>query len=289
MKSKALSLFLLLSLFISQGHSQELTHVSGSVSMSMDERKSFNKVSQGMPVPYGAFIKTGSNSLAVVTFPSGSTLKIDPSSKVEITKQVDSQEKKTTNIYRLIKGAILSKFKSTDESELVVESEHVALAVRGTEFFFGEDGNDYFAAVNSGQVDVVKKDDLDYEPLEAGKALVIEDKKELTKPTQYSWANNLAWGLALSKLTSRSGFRDRKLRAARRKEVKSKIKNLRQRTKRVFNRRMKKRLKKAFKVNRRQTLNRAVKKKLNNTTGAKKVQKFRKKMKKRGLLRRLRN
>lgn len=273
-------------------YGQELSFVKGSVFFSSDEGKSFRSVKKGGSVAYGSFIRTGEDSLAVLTFPEGSTLKIDPSSEIEIRKVVNEADKKTTNIYHLIKGAIISKFMGAEDRELVVESEHIALAVRGTEFFFGEDDEDYFAAVNSGEVAVVKKGDYDYESLSAGNGLVVENKKGLTKPARYEWANQLSWFNQKEGLKKRSGFKTNKLRVLRRKELRKRLKKLRDRKKKVLSGKFKGRLQSALKNRRlnKKRLNKD-KRQLKRTkqrnevrSGRGKVERFKNRMRNRGVL-----
>lgn len=261
-----------------------------------DKDQSSRSLKKGDSVAYGSSIRTGEDSLAVITFPGGSTLKIDPSSEVEIQEVINEEDKKTTNIYHLIKGAIISKFIGAEDKELVVESEHIALAVRGTEFFFGEDGDDYFAAVNSGEVAVVKKGDYDYESLRAGNALVVENKKGLTKPARYEWANGLSWFNQKEGLKKRSGFKTNKLRLLRRKELRQRLKKLRDRKKKVFSGKFKGRLQRALK-NRRLNKN-SIKKGQIKSSGQNKrfkrrnesrpqrgkVENFKNRMRKRGVL-----
>ena len=275
-------------------YGQELTFLKGKVTLSDSKNGKSKELTKGDKIPFGSFLKTQKESFAIITFPEGSTLKIDPDSEVEISQlevdQENEKDKKTTNVFYLLKGAILSKFIGGPERELIIESEHIALAVRGTEFFFGEEGDQYFAAVNEGEVAVVKKDNYDHESLEAGKSLVIENKKTLTLPAAYLWAKKLSWGK--SKVTKNSGFNAESVRSLRRKELKNKLKNLRLRKKKIFKGRFKERMKRAFvrrKSARMLMKNKLKKTKVQNSSRKQKVQQFRKKMRKRGILRRRRN
>jgi hypothetical protein len=258
-------------------YAQELTYLEGSVSLSNSKNGKFKKLTKGDKVPFGSFLKTDQVSFAIITFPGGSTLKLDPESLVEIKEVKAEEDKKTTNIFYLIKGAIISKFIKSADKELVVESEHIALAVRGTEFFFGEEDNQFYAAVNEGEVAVIKKDDYDHESLEAGKSLVIENKKALTLPAAYLWAKKLSWGKG--KLKTKSGFRSKEIRGLRKKEVRERLKQLRKRKRKVFKGKLKGRLKKVLDK----------KKSAIKNKRPRKVQKFKQRLRKRKILRRRRN
>jgi hypothetical protein len=282
--------------------SQEVVFVKGTVKVSPKEGDSFVKVSIGQALALGSFIKTEANSLVIVSFPSGSTLKIDPESEVEISElKKEKEDQNDTSVFRLIKGAIVTKFIKGQDKELIVENEHVALAVRGTEFFFGEDENEAYAAVNSGEIAVIKKGDFDYEPVKAGNALVIENKKELTKAESFEWAKKLNWGSKVKGVGESSGFKNSNLRKLRRTEVAQKIRRIRQRKKKVFKGKLKGNLQRAIKrrtslrkglKNRDQVQKNRPKQKVQNLKKRQpkqKVQEFKKRMNKRGVLRRRRN
>lgn len=270
--------------------SQEVVFVKGTVKASPKEGGSFHQVSVGQAILLGSFIKTEANSLVIVSFPSGSTLKIDPESEVEISElKKEKKDQTDTSVFRLIKGAIVTKFIKGQGKELIVENEYVALAVRGTEFFFGEDENEAYAAVNSGEIAVIKKGDFDYEPVKAGNALVIENKKELTKAESFEWAKKLNWASKVKGVAEKSGFRNSNLRKLRRAEVAQKIKRIRQRKKKIFKGKLKGNLQRSIK--RRASLRKGLKnrKQIQKSRPKQKVQEFKKRMKKRGVLRRRRN
>lgn len=259
--------------------SQEIVFVKGSVQVADSKEGQYTAVSKGKTLDAAIFLKTGSDSLAIVSFPSGSTLKVDPDTIVEIN-ELDNEEAESssTSIFHLIKGAILTKFTKGKGRDLIVENEHVALAVRGTEFFFGEDEGQAYAAVRSGEIAVIRKGDYDYESLKAGKALIIENKKELTKPDNFDWARNLNWDTSGVSVNSRSGFKSEKLRKLRREEFGNRIKKLRKRRKNIFKGQFRERIRKAKKRKEKR-----IEKKANR------VQKFKNRMKKRRVLRPRRN
>lgn len=270
--------------------SQKIIFFKGTVNVANKEEGPFLTVTKGHNLALGDFIKTGLDSFAIVSFPSGSTLKVDPDTIVEINEiEKEGDDKSATSIFRLIRGAILTKFIKGEDKELIVENEYVALAVRGTEFFFGEDGGEAYAAVNSGEIAVINKGDFDYESLKAGNALVIENKKDLTKPESFEWAKNLNWGSKEGTVGQSSGFRSKKLRTLRNIEIAKKIQNLRQRRKQNFQGKFKNRIQRA------QIRKSARKKFMKNQTQGKsklkknKVQNFKNKLKKRGVIKRRRN
>lgn len=269
------------------------------IQMKEGEEATTTPLVQGSLIPYGSRIQTHDDSLAIISFPEGSKLKVDPDSKIEVQepkKEVDGSSSKTLH---LLRGGILMEFvRSHPEDTIVIEREFVSLAVRGTRFFLGEEGSDLYASVEKGKVSMVNTESLDYEDVKAGESIVVESGKSLTAPSNFNWSKGINW--RLGKDARQSGFYNGENRRARREEVKERISKLRARKRKVLKGRFQERMKKHIeRRNQRReklkTLRQKRKERLKErgegkkTQRKQKVQNFKERLKKRKALRRRRN
>lgn len=306
MESSAIKiiLFFIFSFFsaIEPTSAQTLFYLKGTVTlipMVDGEEQASKTLKKGAILPYGSRIKTGTDSLAVLSFPEGSKLKIDPDTLVQILEPKKEDDGSSSKTLQLIRGGILMEFvRSHPEDTIIVERDFVSLAVRGTKFFMGEEGNDLFASVEKGKVAIVNNNDLDYEDINAGESIVVESGKTLTAPTQYNWSQGINW--RLGNKARQSGFFEGENRRARIKEVKQRISKLRGRKKKALKGRFQKRMKRFMKrrgqrqeriKELRQKRKKRLQKLKKKSSGQKKqrVQKFKDKLRKRKALRRRRN
>jgi hypothetical protein len=223
MKILALILF---SLGLSQVTlSQTVSYVKGKAYQRKDRKRA--EIIKGELLSYGAEIQTGRDSYVVISYPSGSRLKIDPRTKIILEKPTMVEQEKQ-HFVKLKKGALSMFFKKKESGEhLIIEKKSIALAVRGTTFFMGQDGSDLFASVKEGSIAIVYKKNLDYEDVRGGQSIVIEKGRKLTKPASFDWGKQLNWGFE-GKILS-TGFLSKSLKKARRNEVSKRIGQLRKR------------------------------------------------------------
>lgn len=269
---KYLSLFFLLS---NLSFSQTVIYTKG---LSLIETEGFKKeIQKGDILSYGGTIITEKDSLLLISFPSGSKLKIDPDSKITLKEPIIEEGIKQNN-FELLRGSLMMNFireKSSDE--LIIERNNIALAVRGTTFFIGEDEQDIVASVEKGTISLIDKNTLDYESVSKGESIIIEREKNFTRPTPQKWSKDLNWTLD-EKKTERSGFKVNQFRQRRRSEIKKRIGELRKRTRKQFKGLIRGRLKERIRNNHI--------KKNNQKSKKQRVQNFKKKMMKRKILRR---
>lgn len=209
---------------------------------------------RGAVLASGDEIQVSRDSLAIVSFDNKSKLKIDANSKISISQELinETNDQGKHTAIDLIKGSMMMRFKNGGNESVVVKQKEVALGVRGTDFFFGEESGNTYAHVKSGTVDVFKEDS-DYESLKAGDGIVVERGK-LTKPTNYDWGKSINY--QFDNKSKGTAFASNKFRQARRKEVRKRIAKLRER-KRKF---LKSKIMNRFKL----LKSRNIKKKLQN-------------------------
>lgn len=311
MNAIRMTIFFLFCLFITPKVllGQEVIYQKGKVEISENSNGPYRPL-EGNKISYDSYVQTGEDGLVVFSFPEGSKLKIDPGSKIQIGEREShtnsgTSEASTWNL-RALKGALTVDFKKANENEdLFVESDSFAVGVIGTTFLVGKEENeDWHVAVNKGKVAVFNKGTYDYEDVSANESILVEKGKELTKPEGNNWQKSLNWVIAKGAISS--GFRKKQVSELRRSEIKKKIKQLRQRRKKVLQGRLKENLqrfkkrKELRKLKRKEQGNKNPKKRTQRQVERKKKsakrnsvkkntpQKFREKMRKRGAIRRRR-
>ncbi len=235
MKIYAAKQILILTLLLGGGfcvEAQEVIHQKGRVEVAVGGSSTFKKL-EGKAISYNSKIRTGADGLAIVSFPEGSKLRVDPNSEIEIGQRESvpksSGNKESTWSLKIQKGALTVDFKKWSDGEtLLVKSKHFSVGVRGTEFLIAkeedkEEGEEqWLVALNEGEVTVFNPESLDHENLRPGEGLVVEKGGLLTAAIAYSWIKNINWNL--SKKIVDSGFHRPKVREKRRSEVKGLVK-----------------------------------------------------------------
>ena len=264
--------------------SQEIIFLKGKAVVSNDDGKTTLK--KGDIIEDGSEIITSKDSLLVLQYPSGSTLRLEEESGLKIKLPIEEEGEKLNRI-RFIKGIFTMEFKRSLENEaLLVKKGSYALGVRGTRFLIAQEEEDIYTSVEEGSVSVIQTKDSDEEVVNAGETLVFEEGKRLTRPGKFNWSQKLNWALAAN--FAASGFRNKEIKGQRLKEVKKKIGNLRKRKPKGLNPKMKMHVEKFNRVAKKIKAKVKQEIKKGNVDGQK-VQKFRNKLRKRGILRRRRN
>lgn len=210
---------------------QEVIYSKGLVEIATQSGESF-VILKNNNLQYGNVVRTGANGLAIISFPEGSKIKVDPSSEIVIGEREKAGDSADASwSLKVLKGALTIDFKkSSDEEKLYVESETFAVGVRGTRFLVAkESDDDWHIAVNEGKVTAFNKKNYDYEDINVGEAAVLEKGSQLTKPANYEWTKKIDWNV--SKSGRASNFFSKEIRTRRRAEVKSRLKKLRVRKK----------------------------------------------------------
>lgn len=236
-------------LFAFSIQSQEVVFSKGDIKLASKSGDTFVSFNKGK-IQYGNIIQTGPDGLAIISFPEGSKLKIDPNSEIEIGERVTADQTADTDAswsLKVLKGALTVDFKKkTDGEKLYVESNNFAVGVRGTRFLVAkESDDDWHVAVNEGEVTAFNKESYDYEDIKSGQGLVLEKGSDLTKPASFEWTKKLDWDV--SKKGRASRFFSSELRNKRRAEVRKRLKNLRKRNKKQLKGRLRNTLKERMK------------------------------------------
>lgn len=290
---KSIFIYLIILLGLQSTYGQEVVFLKGSATAKINDEISL--LQKGSKLTYGTEITTGQNALLVIGFPSGSKLKVDPDTSIEIEDPISQEEGGKMNTMNLLRGSFIMEFaRSHSEDSLIINKGNVAVAVRGTIFFVGEEQDEVYSAVKEGKITVLNKETKDFEDLSAGKSAFTEKSGSLTKPLAYEWQNGIDWDLQKPKEGSR--FRNSEIRQKRRAEIKKRIKEFRERKKKVLPSHLKNRLelikkrrqlRKEKASERREKLNSGRKKQA--VEKQKKVQNFKERLKKKKLMRRRRN
>jgi len=259
----------------------EVFHIRGKASVQKNNLT--YPLAKGSIVAVGEEIRVSDNSFVILSFQNKSKLKVDAGTSLVIEEEhineVEDQGKHTT--IDLLKGSLQMRFKNSGQESVVVKHGSIALGVRGTDFFFGEEEGHHYAHVNSGSVDIFKEDG-DHENIKAGHGVFVE-KGSLSKPHQYDWGKKLNY--QFDGQSKGSSFRNSEFRKNRRAEIRKKIQNLRKRKRKILKSKILNRMKKV-KARRQKIIKNRMKKQVqkkmrNNIKNKVTPQQFRKKLRKR--------
>ncbi len=164
----------------------KITAVQGVVEISTDNGNTWSLAKEGMEVPVGVVIRTDKSGRAEIIMGDDSLVQILEASEFNIKEySLDRRSQKRNSELQVTLGNILGKMKKQQHKESVinVNSRGTVLAIRGTDFRFG---NDYFSTTRLSLLDgdiLVKtaKADLD---LESNFGTVIEERKAPSSPIE---------------------------------------------------------------------------------------------------------
>lgn len=152
---------------------------------------------QRMKIHNNDLITSGEDGLVIIRLINGATIKVDPGTSLEIVIEVNSQEG-SSGLINLIRGSILSNFKKSEQSNLEIKVKNFAMGVRGTRFLVSApdaDEENLTLAVERGEVNIYDFENNDFEPVNAGKAVVIDSDNRMTKPFSYQWIKDINWNV----------------------------------------------------------------------------------------------
>ncbi|TAG29315.1 MAG: hypothetical protein EAZ36_04260 [Verrucomicrobia bacterium] len=116
------------------------TTVKGDVTYKLAGTLNYLPLSAGVALPQGATVKTGSGSLAIITFANGATASIRPNSEIEVAKfhvevGMPVSSAVTDTQLNVVDGSVVSKLARLNSgSSYVVNTPVGAAGVRGTTF-----------------------------------------------------------------------------------------------------------------------------------------------------------
>ncbi|MCF8058511.1 MAG: FecR family protein [Bacteriovoracaceae bacterium] len=153
----------------------------------------------GKVVKTGAFFResqtltTGSKSLALVRFSTGSTLKINENSSLRLQQR---NPKKSITTFRLLKGSSFFSKDPTKIEKMNVLAKNVSMGVRGTVFFvaFGQKAEeDVYMCVHKGKVLIKGSEQKKATVVKAGKGVVVAKGKKSSTPMTLPGTESLNW------------------------------------------------------------------------------------------------
>ncbi len=208
MRSMYLASFLILSLAAAGSlDAAELYFVAGDVSV--HKGKSWEKGTVGLAVSPGDRVKTGRNSIAIISLGDGTRLRVQPKTDVVLDSELEGDKK--TSIFTLRRGAVFSKiFKKGNDFR--IRAKTIVVAVRGTRFFMSRnlqliDGR-IWLCVNEGVVEMIQTRDNTSVMIPEGKGVFIPRNGTLMEPEVFEWTRDLNWNMDPEKGDVRRLFRN---------------------------------------------------------------------------------
>ena len=194
MVTKLLSLFLFISFL------PNAVMASGKVLVKKGDVKIDNSpVTRKTIFKNGETITVGKNSLAIVRFESGNTLKINEETSLRL--ETDKNDKSKESVFRLLKGSSFFSKNKSNKGQMTVKARGVSMGVRGTVFFVSygkKKPEDVYMCVNKGVVAVKSDKDSKEVLVKEGQGVVIAKGKETSNPKFLPWTKNLNWKLSPS-------------------------------------------------------------------------------------------
>jgi hypothetical protein len=209
-----------------------LKYIKGSISIDRDGLQVSPVKSMSLLV--GDTISTSRKSFALIVYDQGSHIKLDPNSSITITSlETNAKEgRKGLSIFLKAGQLMMDLLGKKDEHDVQIQTRTVALGVRGTKFLFAdEEGQDIYASVDRGEIEILDFDNDDFEIIKEKESLLIEQGKTFTRPQRSEWTRSLNWDLNSQEST---GFANDELRKKRHSEIRKKISKLRARKKKKF-------------------------------------------------------
>ena len=160
----------------------------------------FAPVEKGELISAGDTLKTSSKSLAIISLPDGSKLKLGESTEITLEKLVERIEGESfgkTSIIMRAGRVLIDVINKGKEPVFEIKTKNVALGVRGTRFFAGFDKNDQgendlWASVERGEIVVQNlSNNQTADALENGQGMIIEGGKTFTQPQKYNWVRDM--------------------------------------------------------------------------------------------------
>jgi ferric-dicitrate binding protein FerR (iron transport regulator) len=150
----------------------------------------FQVAHEGDSLKEGQSIRTGADSLVILSYANGTKLKLNALTKI------------TTHAQRgldLIAGAVFAHVNKESHSHFYVKTPTAVAGVRGTEFFTaygsGKQASDGWLCVNEGEVEVKPSEGTEPVLVKAGFGIVVEPGKKIEPPKKYDWTTHLNWNM----------------------------------------------------------------------------------------------
>jgi hypothetical protein len=193
-------------------HSVSILHIKGKAYLSTSGGP-FGSLNKGDVVSVGDKVKTNDNSLLILRFPDKSTVRVEPNSQIEISsivERVNNESLGSTSLILQAGRSVINIINKGQAPVFKIKTKTVAIGVRGTYFFAGIDkeSNDLDIAVQKGEVEVSKLDDLEKsDAIGAGTGVTLENGETFTQPQKYDWIKKVNFD-ASDKTVEPSYFKD---------------------------------------------------------------------------------
>lgn len=189
-----------LPLHAEDSNSAEITALLGQVEVRLDAKSPRKKAEVGQKISEEAVVTTVGKSVATVTMPDQSIIKIGSNSVVTIKELSNSQKKNSSTVIALLSGSLFSKVqKQKGNLKFRVITKTASMGVRGTQFFTAlsekkAGKTDVWMCVHEGEV-LVKGRDSKSVTVKAGEGVVVPAGKSVTEPKPYAWTQKLNWNM----------------------------------------------------------------------------------------------
>ncbi len=150
------------------------------------------QASTGMTLGEGDVVRTGDNSVAVISVGGEAEIKL----RANTTLSLDSLSDRVA--VSLAKGGAFSRVTRRTIRDYTLKASTAVAGVRGTEFFVAygrtiDAQPDIWLCVNEGTVQVGVEGAADTVLVEQGKGINIVGGTKLTRPKRYPWTRKLNW------------------------------------------------------------------------------------------------
>ncbi|MGZ3708633.1 MAG: FecR family protein [Bdellovibrionota bacterium] len=182
--------------------SSTLSFLKGSVEVRATADGPAAAAKLGEKLAPGSVILTHEKSLAIVTLPDHSQLKVNPNSELMLDEVKSSRPKAGSTLLTLRAGGVFTKVaKQAAGAKFQLRTKSAVMGVRGTAFYTSFDAKnpahpDLWMCVNEGVVQVESAEGSKKSvSVKEGEGVVIPSGKEVTDPKPYSWTKKLNWNM----------------------------------------------------------------------------------------------
>ncbi len=186
--------------------SAQISLIVGQVETRVAPASAAKKASVGQKIQANAAIITHDKSLAMITIPDGSRIKVGPNSEVILTEILAAHgTTPSSTVVSLVVGSLFSKVRKQEAgAKFQVRTKSASMGVRGTEFFaaFSQKKSgepDLWMCVHEGKVFVQDTADTKSVLVKEGEGVLIPAGKAVTDPKPYAWTKNLNWNMDTTK------------------------------------------------------------------------------------------
>jgi ferric-dicitrate binding protein FerR (iron transport regulator) len=172
-----------------------ITFTLGAVEWRASPGQTIQKASVGQEVPLQGVILTHARSVATITLPDQSVIKVGRDSEVALLEMGGA---KGSTVISLLSGSLFSKVRKQENGrQFRVRTKNASMGVRGTEFFTSVNASegDVWMCVREGTVAVEASSQAKPVMVGAGEGVLVPAGKSASKPKKFSWTKKLNWNM----------------------------------------------------------------------------------------------